>query len=228
MKKVLIIGNKQYHNFKLDDILDTFDVIYRFNLAWPNKNNGTKFGKLAMCGHIYHNFIANPVSKEQIIEIYKDEYDIAYLGDWYDFFQENKENFDEIFHQNEHNWAQWNQMLEEYGSPHRFPKMTTTGYSTIFRNLSNPENEIYVSCFTLCDNETRESIGDSDGIVALRNQAGCHSASDETSILAWLHNSKKVDASLCMLDDTQEVSINTNGGNTEPSEFILGLIKNKQ
>ena len=227
-KKVLILGNKPYDNFKFNDIIDSFDIIYRFNLAWPGKNNGTKFGKLAMCGHVYQNFVGNPVSKERIIEIYKGEYDLTYLSDWYDFFQVNKGNFDEIFHQNEHNWGEWNRMLEKYGSPHKFSKMASTGYSTLFRNLSNDNNEVYISGFTLCDDEIRESIGDGDGTALARNQeGGCHSASDEKSILAWLHNNKKIDASLCMLDDTEELSMNTNGGSVEPSKFILDLIKEK-
>jgi len=228
MKKVLIIGNKQYHNFKLDDIVDSFDIIYRFNLARPNKNNGTKFGKLAMCGHIYHNFIAQPTNREEILKIYTDEYDLAYLEDWYEYFQRNKENFDEIFHQNEHNWEQWNKMLAEYGSPHKFSQMATTGYSTIFANLSDPDKEIYVACFTLRDNETRRTVGVKDEVVQKENEGGgCHSFSDEIKILNWLHDNKKIDASLCMLDDTEEISINTNKGNTEPSDFIVNLLNSK-
>jgi len=223
-QKVLIIGNKQYHNFQLNDILDKFDIIYRCNLAFVGKNNGTKFGKLAMCGHIYHHFVKHSTDKEEIMKIYSEEYDATYLSDWYDFFQTNKENFDEIFHQDENNWGEWNRMLEKYGSPHKFSKMASTGCSTIFKNLSNDNNEVYISGFTLCDDEIRESIGDGDGTALARNQeGGCHSASDEKSILAWLHNNKKIDASLCMLDDANEIS-----GNIEPSEFILDLIKNKQ
>ena len=158
-QKVLIIGNKEYSNFQFKGTLDNFDVVYRFNLAWPCKNNGAKFGKLAMCQHVYNTFVANPVSKERAIEIYKDEYDLEYLSDWYDFFQENKENFDEIFHQNEHNWPEWNRMLGEYGSPYRFSKMATTGYSIIFKNLAEGNNEIYVLGVTSRNNESTESIG---------------------------------------------------------------------
>jgi len=223
-QKVLIIGNKQYHNFQLNDILDKFDIIYRCNLAFVGKNNGTKFGKLAMCGHIYHHFVKHSTDKEEIMKIYSEEYDATYLSDWYDFFQTNKENFDEIFHQNEQNWGRWNNMLSEYGSPHRFSKMATTGYSTIFRNLQEGNENIYVSGFTLCDKEIRKTIGEEDDFALSKNQgAGCHSYSDERNILAWLHNNKKIDASLCMLDDANEIS-----GNIEPSEFILDLIKNKQ
>ena len=127
-QKILILGNKPYYNVKLNNIIDSFDVIYRFNLARPGENNGTKFGKLAMCQHVYNNFVRDSISKKQIIDIYESDYSATFVSDWYDFFQENKNNFDEIFHQNEHKWRQWNRMLEQYESPHRFSKMATTGY----------------------------------------------------------------------------------------------------
>ena len=224
-KKILILGNKHYYKFKLNEIIDSFDVIYRFNLACPNRNNGTKFGKLAMCQHVYNNFVENSLSKNEIMQTYKDDYDTSYLNEWYDFFQLNKENFDEIFHQDEYNWGEWNRMLVEYGSPHRFSKMATTGYSVIFSNLADSDNQVYVSGFTLCDDELRESVGDADGIAVERSQPNsCHSFSEESRILAWLHNNKKIDASLCMLEDTEELSLKANAYNTEPSEFILDLL----
>ena len=225
-QKILILGNKPYYNVKLNNIIDSFDVVYRFNLARPGENNGTKFGKLAMCCHVYQNLVLKPLSKERIVETYKDDYSAAFVSDWYDFFQENKENFDEIFHQNEHKWGQWNRMLEQYESPHRFSKMATTGYSTIFRNLAAGNNKIYVAGFTLCSNETRKTMGEEDEFALAKNQGrvGCHSFSDETNILAWLHNNKKIDASLCMLEDTEELSLRANAYNTEPSEFILDLL----
>ena len=224
-QKVLILGNKHYYNIKLDNIIDSFDVIYRCNLARPGENNGTKFGKLAMCGHVYQNFVLKPLSKEQAVDLYKTDYIDTFVSDWYDFFQENKENFDEIFHQDEHNWGEWNRMLEEYGSPNRFSKMATTGYSTIFRNLAEGDNKVYVSGFTLCNNEVRKTVGVNDTTLEKENQGGgCHSFSDEIKILNWLHNNKKVDASLCMLEDVEEPTLKTNVCNTEPSEFILDLL----
>ena len=226
-QNILILGNKPYYNLKLNNVIDSFDVVYRFNLAHPGENNGTKFGELATCGHVYENLVLKPLSKERMVETYKDDYSAAFISDWYDFFQENKENFDEIFHQNEHNWNEWNKMLERYGSPHRFSKMATTGYSTIFRNLAAGNNKIYVAGFTLCDNEIRKTTGEEDEFALAKNQGlvGCHSFSDERDILAWLHNNKKVDASLCMLEDTEELSLKTNVYNTEPSEFILDLLR---
>ena len=224
--RTLILGNKHYYNFKLDDIIDSFDVIYRFNLARPGTNNGTKFGKLAMCGHIYQYFISNPLSKEDLVELYQRDYTAEFLSEYYDFFQENKEKFEEIFHQDENNWHQWNAMLEEYDSPHRFSKMATTGYSTIFRNLLEGNDNIYVSGFSLCDKEIRQTIGEEYDFALSKNQKDdCHSYSDEREILAWLHNNKKIDASLCMLEDTEKLSLKENTYNTAPSQYILDLLK---
>jgi hypothetical protein len=223
---ILILGNKHYYNFKLDTIIDSFDIIYRFNLAEPGRNNGTKFGKLAMCHHVYHYFVSSPVSKSQIINMYQSDYTAEFVSEYYDFFEENKEKFDEIFHQDENNWQQWNGMLKEYGSPHRFSKMSTTGYSTIFRNLQEGNENIYVSGFSLCDKEIRQSIGEEDDFALSRNQgSGCHSYSDERNILAWLHNNKKIDASLCMLEDTEQPSLKVNKYNTVPSQHILDLLR---
>ena len=225
-RNILILGNKNYNNFKLDAIIDSFDVIYRFNLARPNTNNGTKFGRLAMCGHVYQNFVSNPVSKERMIEIYQSDYTAEFVSDYYDFFQENKEKFDDIFHKNEHNSAQWNSMLKDYGSPHMFSTIATSGYSTIFRNLQDGNINIYVSGFTLCDEEIRQTIGEEDDFALSKNQAGgCHSFSDERKILAWLHNNKKIDASLCMLEDTEQLSLKDNVYNTVPSQHILDLLR---
>ena len=33
-----------------------------------------------------------------------------------------------------------------------------------------------------------------------------HKISEERDILAWLHNNKKIDASLCMIEDTEDLS----------------------
>ena len=223
--KILVLGNKEYCHFQLNNIIDSFDVIYRFNMAWPGKNNGTKFGKLAMCSHVYNNCVKNPVSKKQIIRVYGSEMETAFLNDWYDFFQENKENFDEIYHENAHNWQAWNRMLGEYGSPHRFSKMASSGYSVIFRNLADGDHKIYVSGFTLCSDEIRKTQGEKDEFAKGKNQGkGHHSFSEEGRILAWLHNDKKIDASLCMLEDTEELSLKTNAHNTEPSQYILDLL----
>ena len=55
---------------------------------------------------------------------------------------------------------------------------------------------------------------------------GCHSFSDEIEIVRWLHQNKKIDASLCLLNDTSEISVNETDEGLEISGFINDLIKN--
>ena len=224
-EKVLIIGNKPYHNININKVLDSFNEIYRFNMAFVGKNNGTKFGKLALCSHMYERFVKNHIQREHIIKYYGHEMNPDFLYDWYDFFQKNKHNFDEIFYEKNNNWSKWNHMLKEYGSPHKFSRMASSGFSTIFRNLSN-NREVYVFGFTLCDEEIRKTDGEKKEVSVNKNQGkGTHSFTDERKILAWLHNNKKLDATLCMLEDTKNINLKPNSFNTKPTEFVLNLLK---
>ena len=226
-KKVLLIGNKPYKNLNLDGILDSFDHIYRFNFSFVGKNNGTKFGKLAMCGHVHKNFVVNQCSIHETLKVYGSELEEAFLKEWYDFFQANKNKFEKIYHQNEFKWSQWNNMLSEYGCPFRFTKMARTGYSTIFENLQKKDSEIYVACFSLMDDEIRKTMGEIDSFAQAKNNntiPTSHNFVQESKILAWLHNNGKIDASLCMLKDTAEPSFEKKSYNTEPSDFIINLL----
>ena len=225
-KRVLILGNKPYCNLNLSNVIDSFDVIHRFNFARPGKNNGTKFGNLGMCGHMYQNFVRRPLSKKQIIKTYSSDVSPIFLSCWYDFFQENKKKFDSICHAK--SWQRSNGLLKRFGSPHRFSKLLSVGHAAVMRSWA-ASNDTYVCGFTLCDDEVRTTMGETDEFAKEKNirsdlRKYCHSFSEERKILAWLHNNKKIDASLCMLEDTEKVSFKANSYNTEPSKFILDLL----
>mgnify|MGYP003155614121 FL=1 len=148
-----------------------------------------------------------------------------FLENWYDFFQLNKHKFDKIFYENNYNSATCNSKLQKYGCPHRFSKMVSSGYSIIFKNLHELK-KIYVSGFTLCSNEFRKTSGEKDEYAAVKNKGdGYHSFLDENKILAWLHNNNKLDASLCMLEDTADIVFKPNSYNTKPSKFIVDLVE---
>ncbi len=164
-----------------------------------------------------------------MIHKYKKDCEVSFLKEWYCFFLQNKKNFDEIFYERENNSGKWNEMLKDYGSPHRLTKIPSTGYSTIFRLLLNNDNDLYVSGFTLCAQEQRETLGDSSELANRRAKEGnCHSFSDEREILAWLHNNGKVDASLCMLADTEGLSFKKNIYSTQPSKYIIKLLQEEK
>lgn len=225
--RILILGNKPYNNFKFDKIIDSFDIIYRFNMAIPGKNNGTKFGKLAMCNHIYKNFVEDNLSEQELLRKYSGESDASFLSEFYDFFQKNKNKFEKIYHQKESYVHRCNEMLSEYGCDRQFGSIASTGHATIFKLLEQNCNNIYVSGFTIRSDEIRTTTGELKTYTQAKHEgkAGVHCAALESGILAWLHNKNKIDVSLCMVKDTEELSIETNEYETKPSEFIINLLK---
>ena len=228
-KNILVIGGKLNENLNLSKIIDSFDEIFRCNLAAVGSTNGYKFGSLAMCQHVYDRFVANPIPKYEIMNFYGSEYESVFLNDWFDFFQKHQNDFKNIFHLNEYQKSEFNKILEEHGCPFRFSKMPTTGYSlimTFLRDLSKEKN-IFVSNFTIDRKERRKSAGVTEFQTNTENSGGgCHSFSEEIEIVRWLHQNKKIDASLCLLNDTSEISVNETDEGLEISGFINDLIKN--
>ena len=53
-------------------------------------------------------------------------------------------------------------------------------------------------------------------------------SSKERDILALVHNNEKIDASLCMLKDTEEYTLEDNKYNTLPSQYIINLLNGEQ
>ena len=118
--------------------------------------------------------------------------------------------------------------------------MVTSGYSTIFRLLQEGTENIYVAGFTLSEKETRRTViplrlykkpkyDNGDRLIDhVHGRGNCHSFSKERDILAWLHNNEKIDASLCMLKDTEEYTLEDNKYNTLPSQYIINLLNGEQ
>jgi hypothetical protein len=57
------------------------------------------------------------------------------------------------------------------------------------------------------------------------NESECHNKSDELKIITWLHNNNYIDATLCMLTDTENLTISTTGTTMKPTNRILDIIE---
>ena len=228
-ENILIIGNKPFKNLNLSSYIDSFDKIYRCNLATVGSTNGHKFGSLVMCQHIYDRFVAIPIPKNEIMNFYESEYESDFLNDWFDFFQKHKNDFKNIYYLNEEQKYYFNDILEEYGCPFRFNRMPTTGSSLIMTLLRDSDKDvnIFISNFTIDRKENRKSSGVTKFQTDIENSdRGCHSFSEEIEIVRWLHQNKKIDASLCSLDDINEISVIKTNQGLEFSGFISNLINN--
>ena len=50
-------------------------------------------------------------------------------------------------------------------------------------------------------------------------ETDCHSKVDELKIIRWLHNNGKIDATLCMLVDSEELTLNCKG--MKPTKLMI-------
>ena len=95
---------------------------------------------------------------------------------------------------------------------------------TSLRDLKKDYN-IFVSNFTIDKEETRESLGVTESQTYQDNfGASCHSFKKESEILRWLHENNIIDASLCLFNDNEKISVNEDG--LKVSDFISDLINN--
>jgi len=228
-KNILIVGNKLIKNLKICNAIDSFDKIFRCNLATVGSGNGFSFGSLAMCDHVYNNFVTHPKDKSEIMDLYESEYEYNYLSEWFDFFQNNKDNFEEIFYQNGRQQDIFNKILKEYDCPYIFDMMPTTGYSLVMSCLRDFKEDynIFVSNFTIDKEETRETLGSTEPKTHQDNSgSSCHSFTREGEILRWLHNNNIIDASLCLLNDNDKPELDKDKDGLKVSDFISNLINN--
>jgi hypothetical protein len=217
MDNVLILGNKPYIKLKMSGLIDGFDNIFRCNFALPNNNNGSKYGTLYMCNHLYDNVISKKVSIATFKSIYKTEYKDAEIDYFFDKF--NKDNYDSIIHA-VHNKAYSNSVLADVGCPHRFSKIPRTGYTIVLNEVARKSRNIFVSNFSMTD-EKRETYY----IVDSYNESVCHNKDEELKIINWLHKNNVVDATMCLLEDTNLPTLQDIG--LEPSKFIVDKLKDK-
>ena len=214
MSKTLIVGNKNYKNLDIGVVIDSFDSIKRCNMSLPMGKNGTKFGSLGLCCHLYRNLITNPISKKEFYKQYH-----MYKKEEIDIFFENFDisKFSNCYYErSDISFA--NYFLSSIGCPHKFHKQPRTGYVSIINSLAE-KHQVVVCGFTIVKEETRDSwyvkenMGDTD----------CHDSASEIEVLRWLHANNIVDASLCLLKDEETISFIEN--DLKPTPFIMKFME---
>jgi len=213
---ILVIGNKPYEKLKLNKLYDTFPKNIRLNMSLPNQNNGTIYNELALCNHLYQYLIQSNSNIKQFKEIYSKEYKDSSIDEYFKLRDYNK--FNKIYLSITPK-TEANQILYKIGCPYRFSKMPRTGYSVILKNL---DKDLYITGFSIYDDERRTAY-----VKEGKFEGRSHNKNDEIKIIKWLHQNKKIDATLCLLEDQEEPTIN---GHNEllPSKIILDILKKRE
>lgn len=219
---MIIIGNKPYHNIKLNNIIDNFDKNIRCNFGLPNYNNGTKTYIQFFNCHVYNNVNKNNI-KTYINSTNANE---KYILNFIKCFDKSKYN--QIIRQNNSLVTRYNNYLKSINCPFKFNKIPRMGCNAIFDTLlqingtdkfiKDDINDIFISHMSLTnENNQIEHLYNMN-----RKPSDCHNINDEINIIIWLHNNKIIDATLCSLKDTTLPTIDCSI--IKPSIYITHLL----
>ncbi len=219
MKNLLIIGGKPYQKLVLTDLLDLFGDPMRFNISLPGMNNGSKYGWLALCNHLWKSLIEDKVTKEEFHSSYLGHYHKEYLDIYINrFFEDGEKDYFIDILQVLPRRKYYNLLLKKYKSNLSFTALPGSGISMIFECLLNGYFP-YISNFRIFE-ESRKSL-------YVETQEGqpseVHNYKEEIQIIQWLHRNKYIDASLCLLDDmNQPCFISRN--NLKPTKKVYSIV----
>ena len=230
-EEVLVIGNKPYQKLALDKLIDSFCNNVRCNFSLPGLNNGSLFDELALCNHMYDNLVVNDRGIEKIMDAYDGVFDIEYTKKYFHKYKENLSKYNRVYHA-QFDTPRQNSFLRSMGCPYYFEGsfVARTGLTVIIENLLK-DNKVFVTNFSI-KKEIRYShyIQKSHSEKEFKSEENkrqgrpelvpcCHKTDSEIKMLSWLHQSKTIDATLCMLNDETEPILECKG--MKPSAIII-------
>lgn len=218
---IVIIGNKNYKNLKLNNILDYFDNNIRFNFGLPNNNNGTKFDNIVLNNHVFEYAKKNLQEK---INKYCDFFSIS--EEHITNFHNNLNKFKNIEKQI-NDWRKINIFLEKINCPYKYTDLPRVGYLKMMQLIMN-NIKPFIYGFSI--NSIFEEhlyvknlyYGNKDDDPVKRTG---HNELCEIEILKWLHNNNYIDATLCMLNDEEIPTLECNILKPKISSLYI-LLKN--
>jgi len=217
----IIIGNKPYKKMRVNKLLDSFAGNVRCNMGIPKENNGLIKDELALCSHMFDNFVKQKMGWEDIVEYSKAEYKEEYLRYFYDNF--SIKDYKSVWYADASKVSgRYNDFLKSSGCPYRFNKQPRTGFVCVLEKILSGCCP-FVFGFSITE-ETRKSYYVKDFVFQKEDDnRSCHSKQDEVKILRWLHEKKLIDATLCMLKDENFPILECGG--LEPSSIISGALQ---
>ena len=191
---MIIIGNKPYKNINISEIIDQFNFNIRFNFGLPGDNNGTKTYMQIVNLHVDINLKKNNLdipSYKHIDKNYKNEIKKQLKPDNYPFGIILMEHYRKKF---------YNIFLKNNKCPYTISTLPRMGIHGVMTSvIDNKRPFVTHFSFNKEDNKTHSY----NNIDNHKQSSIYHSPNEEFNILKWLHDNDKIDATLCLLLDTQ-------------------------
>ena len=218
MKRILIIGGKEIP-VSIKPLIESYEYVCRINTnlyEWNDKQKNILF----VNNHVNANLVKGDRTPEELIN----------ANYWFskkeriNNFREKAKREDVKIIQQMDDWTsnfcdKSNKILEIIKCPYRFVKQPRCGYQAILYFILN-EFEVDVCGFSF-KNENNKSRYTGEKTVS-----DCHDTKLELEVLYWLHENKKINATLCMLEDFKLPFLNCENKNISEREILYFLHHN--
>jgi len=217
---IICLGSKAYNQINISPIIDTFHPI-RHNFQLPNNNNGTKYGQYIFCNHLWgykDKTIQDIINKygEQSFSLIKN----THLKKWKNALVNSK--IKDISPQT-NNWNIMNQYLVSIHSPVLFNALPRIGHLSMMSVLMQNRKPFLFGYSLNNINDSHQYTNKIFTKKDIKNiiNITCHDYKQEMKILIWLHQNNYIDATLCSLVDTPDLTFDCNI--IQPTPYILEL-----
>ena len=214
---IICCGSKLYKNINLDDLVDSFDTIFRHNLLLPNCGYGKKLPSLQVLNnHVFDNYkLKIPFEKWQ--EEYR-EYKITkeHLKQFYDFLQNENIVFT---HFTNNNTEIMSEVLKRHDIVIKNYKLLRCGLSSV-ASLTYDYLKPFLIGYSLEENQNLLHTYNAKNLI----NKNFHDGQAEIDIIIELHNKGLLDATFCCIEDCKKLTLNNKIPHTKTALKILESI----
>lgn len=210
----IICGSKKYDNRNFNSIVDSFDTIVRSNMLLPDMGYGKNDSTIQVCNnHVYDHYLRKAEVDELAYE-YREKTNRDHVTKFRDFFMSTQAQFVHYEHNNL-------KAMRKIMFQHDIDCITNgfllkCGLAYVPECINNNIKPFMVG-FSLVEEDLTKH-----GYNHHTNLYRGHDHNGEINLIIELHKKELVDASLCLVEDKEELSFSNHFAPTKEALEILG------
>ena len=198
----IICGSRKYYNINFDKIVDSFETIVRNNMLLPSNNYGKRNSNYQVLNsHIEHNRI-HGLSLSGWISNYSDKFGMS-ESHITRFFEYLKLDSVEFKYFPENNTSLMYSILNRHHINHPITKQLRCGFGYIAESISSNIKPFLIG-YSLDSNYALNKQ-----YCNINGTGECHNIDTEIVLIVKLHEAGLVDASLCAIKDSEDLTIDS-------------------